>query len=123
MFKVVVTALRIIEREERSDAECLQRQKSTGFLPQDRPKRWKDKGLGVLKTNVQERIEGNQASVTVFAQHYKHTVTHFYPNGGTIPFQPTIRDSRNLFETNSLCWAFSNSNSVMITDRRSYLFI
>ena len=33
-FQVVVTALRIIEREERSDAECLQRQKSTGFLPQ-----------------------------------------------------------------------------------------
>jgi len=58
--KVVVTALRIIEREERSDADCLQRQKSTGFLPQDRPKRWKDKGLGVLKINVQERIEGNQ---------------------------------------------------------------
>lgn len=67
-FKVVVTALRIIEREERSDADCLQRQKSTGFLPQDRPKRWKDKGLGVLKINVQERIEGNQASLTVSTQ-------------------------------------------------------
>ena len=60
-FQVVVTALRIIEREERSDSECLQRQKSTGFLPQDRPKRWRDKALAVLRTNVQERIEGNQA--------------------------------------------------------------
>ena len=29
-------------------------------LPQGRPKRWKEKGLGVLRTNVQERIEGNQ---------------------------------------------------------------
>ena len=60
-----MTALRIIEREERSDAECLQRQKSTGFLPADRPKRWRDKALAVLRTNVQERIEGNQASVIV----------------------------------------------------------
>ena len=58
--RVIVTALRVIEREEKSDAECLQRQKSTGFLPQGRPKRWKEKGLAVLSLNVQERIEGNQ---------------------------------------------------------------
>ncbi|TRY62619.1 hypothetical protein TCAL_00416 [Tigriopus californicus] len=58
--KVIVTALRIVEREERADQECLQRQKSTGFLPSGRPKQWKKKGLQVLKTNVQERIEGNQ---------------------------------------------------------------
>ena len=62
-LQVVVTALRIIEREERSDSECLQRQKSTGFLPADRPKRWREKALAVLRTNVQERIEGNQARV------------------------------------------------------------
>ena len=29
----LVTALRIIEREERSDEECLHKQKQTGFLP------------------------------------------------------------------------------------------
>jgi exocyst complex component 3 len=57
---VIVTALRIIEREESSDRDCLQRQKSTGFMPQGRPKRWKEKGLAVLRINVQERIEGNQ---------------------------------------------------------------
>lgn len=58
--KVIVTALRIIEREEKVDAECLQRQRSTGFLPAGRPKRWREKGMEVLKTNVQERVEGNQ---------------------------------------------------------------
>ena len=58
--KVIVTALRIIEREEKSDGECAQRQKSTGFLPPGRPKSWKRKGLDVLKVNVQERVEGNQ---------------------------------------------------------------
>ena len=63
IHQVVLTALRIIEQEERSDSERLQRQKSTGFLPQDRPKRWRDKALAVLRTNVQERIEGNQARV------------------------------------------------------------
>ncbi len=55
-----MSALRIIEREEKFDLECLQRQKSTGFLPRGRPKRWREKGLAVLRINVQERIEGNQ---------------------------------------------------------------
>ncbi len=58
--KVIVTVLRIIEREERTDAEYLQRQRSTGFLPQGRPKKWREKGMAVLKVNVQERVEGNQ---------------------------------------------------------------
>jgi exocyst complex component 3 len=34
--KVLVTALRVIEREEKLDAECAQRQKVTGFLPPGR---------------------------------------------------------------------------------------
>ena len=73
-----MTALRLIEREEKSDAECAQRQKSTGFMPRGRPKKWKQMGLEVsgprkillrvkmsyffqvLRRNVQERIEGNQ---------------------------------------------------------------
>ncbi len=57
---MIVTALRIIEREEKSDQEYAQRLKSTGFIPVGRPKKWKEKGLAVLRTNVQERIEGNQ---------------------------------------------------------------
>lgn len=58
--KVIVTALRVIEREEKIDAECAARHRSTGFLPPDRPKNWRSKCMDVLKINVMERIEGNQ---------------------------------------------------------------
>ncbi len=56
--KVIVTALRVIEREEKTDAEYQARFKSTGFLPPNRPKNWKGKAMEVLKINVMERIEG-----------------------------------------------------------------
>ena len=46
-LKVIVTALRLIEREEKSDAECAQRHRSTGFLPKGRPKKWKQMGMDV----------------------------------------------------------------------------
>jgi exocyst complex component 3 len=58
--KVIVSALRVIEREEKTDAECQSRFKSTGFLPPNRPKSWRHKAMEVLKINVMERIEGNQ---------------------------------------------------------------
>ena len=58
--KVIVTALRVIEREEKVDAECQSRFKSTGFSHPDRPKNWKSKTMEVLKLNVMERVEGNQ---------------------------------------------------------------
>lgn len=58
--KVIVTALRVIEREERIDAECQSRFKAIGFLPPDRPKNWRSKTMEVLKLNVMERVEGNQ---------------------------------------------------------------
>jgi len=58
--KVIVTALRVIEREEKVDAECQSRFKSTGFSPPGRPKAWRTKCMDVLKLNVMERIEGNQ---------------------------------------------------------------
>lgn len=58
--QVVVTAVRIIEREERADAYALQRQKQSGFLPPGRPKEWKAQAFQVLSDAVAERIEGNQ---------------------------------------------------------------
>lgn len=58
--QVVVTAVRIIEREERADAYAIQRQKQSGFLPPARPKRWKARAIEVLGDAVRERVEGNQ---------------------------------------------------------------
>ncbi|KAL1440973.1 hypothetical protein MTO96_009019 [Rhipicephalus appendiculatus] len=59
--QVVVTALRIIEREERRDQAALERQKSSGgFLPPSRPKQWRKRCFEVLESAVEDRIEGNQ---------------------------------------------------------------
>uniref|UniRef100_A0A146ME14 Exocyst complex component 3 n=2 Tax=Lygus hesperus TaxID=30085 RepID=A0A146ME14_LYGHE len=56
----LVTALRIIEKEEKKDAFSLQRQKQNGFLPPGRPKKWKALALEVLQESVEQRIEGTQ---------------------------------------------------------------
>ncbi|KAL3226800.1 hypothetical protein MRX96_024627 [Rhipicephalus microplus] len=49
--QVVVTALRIIEREERRDQAALERQKSSGgFLPPSRPKQWRKRCFEVLES-------------------------------------------------------------------------
>ena len=57
---VIVTALRIIEREEKADAFALQQQKNTGFIAPGRPKRWRQKALDVLNEAVVQRIEGSK---------------------------------------------------------------
>ncbi|XP_078678551.1 exocyst complex component 3-like [Branchiostoma floridae x Branchiostoma belcheri] len=56
---MLVTALRIIEREERTDKEMLQRQKITGFLPPGRPKKWRETCFKTLEVSVATRIEGH----------------------------------------------------------------
>ncbi|KAJ8914761.1 hypothetical protein NQ315_013264 [Exocentrus adspersus] len=57
---VIVTALRIIEREEKSDEDALKQQKQTGFLPPGRPKRWKEMAFRILEKSVASKIEGTQ---------------------------------------------------------------
>lgn len=57
---VIVTALRIIEREEKNDQFALQQQKTTGFLPPGRPKKWREMALKTLNDAVIERIEGSK---------------------------------------------------------------
>lgn len=57
---VIVTALRIIEREEKTDYEALKQEKQTGFLPPGRPKHWKNVCFEVLQKSVATRIEGTQ---------------------------------------------------------------
>lgn len=57
---VIVTALRIIEREEKSDAVALQRERQSGFLPPGRPKKWREMAFRELEKSVSQRIEGTQ---------------------------------------------------------------
>lgn len=55
---VIVTALRIIAREEKADTFSIQRQRVSGFMPPGRPKRWKEMAMKELEKSVVNRIEG-----------------------------------------------------------------
>ncbi|XP_014206015.1 exocyst complex component 3 [Copidosoma floridanum] len=55
---VIVTVLRIIEREEKADHYTLQRYKQSGFIPPGRPKQWKEAAFKVLEKSVANKIEG-----------------------------------------------------------------
>lgn len=55
---VIVTALRIIEREEKADKEASYHK--SGFKPPGRPKCWKDLAFEVLEKTVDQRIQGTQ---------------------------------------------------------------
>lgn len=57
---VIVTAFRIIKREEKADEEALKYAKNTGFMAPGRPKKWKDMCFEVLEKAVATRIEGTQ---------------------------------------------------------------
>ncbi|VDN02575.1 unnamed protein product [Thelazia callipaeda] len=57
----LVTALRIIEREERIDHYYMERRPSSGdFIPPGRPRNWRSRCLEVIASTVKQRIEGNQ---------------------------------------------------------------
>lgn len=58
----IVTVLRLIEREERSDKIVLEQRKLGGYLPPDRPKKWKQMCFDTLCKSVDQRIEGAKAN-------------------------------------------------------------
>ncbi|KAM9718433.1 exocyst complex component 3 isoform 1-T1 [Menidia menidia] len=58
---MLVSAVRIIEREEKIDRRMVDRKKQSGFIPPGRPKRWKDRMFQVLEGTVSTRIEGTQS--------------------------------------------------------------
>lgn len=57
---VIVTALRIIEREEKADEFAQARYSRSNFMPPGRPKQWKKIAMEVLEKSVSLRIEGTQ---------------------------------------------------------------
>lgn len=58
---MLVSVVRIIEREKIIDNRMLDRQKQTNFIPPGRPKRWKERMFQELKETVSRRIEGTQS--------------------------------------------------------------
>ena len=56
----LVSAVRIIEREEKYDEYLIKQQKKTGYLPLNRPKSWRNKFLSKLCDGIIEKVEGNQ---------------------------------------------------------------
>ncbi|XP_046676471.1 exocyst complex component 3-like isoform X1 [Homalodisca vitripennis] len=57
---VIVTALRIIEREEKADEFAQGRYSRSNFMPPGRPKEWRKMAMEVLQKSVSQRIEGTQ---------------------------------------------------------------
>lgn len=53
----LVTALRIVEREERADKRAQEKEENMGFSVPGRPKKWREKAFKVLGESVSNRFE------------------------------------------------------------------
>jgi len=60
----LVTALRIIQREERSDNRCIETEAKSGFMPPGRPKSWKSFCIGGIRKSIDLRFDSNQLELS-----------------------------------------------------------
>ena len=54
----LVSALRVVEREEAADEAARVKQQQTGFLPPARPRMWRKKAFEKLRDGVHQRVDG-----------------------------------------------------------------
>ncbi|XP_065832117.1 exocyst complex component 3-like [Oscarella lobularis] len=103
----LVTALRVIEREEKSDKKALDREKQTGFLPPGRPKRWRKKCLDTLEKATVERFESQpQTDDTIWLAVYLERVKRIIVDDLTTVkrlFVPCFPPSYNILICTSIC--------------------
>lgn len=67
----LVSALRIIEREERIDQYYVDRLNTNdNFMPPGRPRKWRQKLFEVLNNTVTQRVEGNQLEDRTTNKHW-----------------------------------------------------
>ena len=53
----IVTALRIVEREENADKFALQQKQKFGYLAAGRPKKWREMAFDIFKKEVSNRYD------------------------------------------------------------------
>src|SRR6218665_2561977 len=57
---IIISVIRIIEREEHADAAAKRRLETSGFISQGRPKNWRKRVFEILEEEVSDRIMGSK---------------------------------------------------------------